>query len=101
MKFSESWLRTLVDPQLTSAELSHLLTMAGLEVEELDPTYAVVTRMELTAKFAMQNEFNENLKTDKADSFLASMNDVELSAINPVANGDPGIGDSAPLAGSA
>jgi phenylalanyl-tRNA synthetase beta chain len=37
MKFSESWLRTLVDPQLTSAELSHLLTMAGLEVEELDP----------------------------------------------------------------
>ena len=37
MKFSESWLRTLVDPQLTSAELSHLLTMAGLEVEELAP----------------------------------------------------------------
>ena len=36
MKFSESWLRTLVDPKLTSAELSHLLTMAGLEVEELD-----------------------------------------------------------------
>ncbi|MBS1188564.1 MAG: phenylalanine--tRNA ligase subunit beta [Rhodocyclaceae bacterium] len=37
MKFSESWLRTLVDPQLSSEELSHLLTMAGLEVEELDP----------------------------------------------------------------
>ncbi|MGE5769462.1 MAG: phenylalanine--tRNA ligase subunit beta [Betaproteobacteria bacterium] len=37
MKFSESWLRTLVDPQLTSEELSHLLTMAGLEVEALDP----------------------------------------------------------------
>jgi len=37
MKFSESWLRTLVDPQLSSEELSHLLTMAGLEVEELAP----------------------------------------------------------------
>lgn len=37
MKFSESWLRTLVDPKLSSEELSHLLTMAGLEVEELDP----------------------------------------------------------------
>ena len=37
MKFSESWLRTFVDPQLSSDELSHLLTMAGLEVEELDP----------------------------------------------------------------
>ena len=37
MKFSESWLRTLVDPKLTSDELSHLLTMAGLEVEDLSP----------------------------------------------------------------
>ena len=37
MKFSESWLRSLVNPQLSSEELSHLLTMAGLEVEELKP----------------------------------------------------------------
>ena len=37
MKFSESWLRTLVDPKLTSDELSHLLTMAGLEVEDMTP----------------------------------------------------------------
>ncbi len=37
MKFSESWLRTLVDPELSSEELAHRLTMAGLEVEELDP----------------------------------------------------------------
>jgi len=37
MKFSESWLRTFVNPKLSSDELSHLLTMAGLEVEELDP----------------------------------------------------------------
>lgn len=34
MKFSESWLRTLVNPSLSSDELAHLLTMAGLEVEE-------------------------------------------------------------------
>jgi len=37
MQFSETWLRTLVDPPLTSAELAHLLTMAGLEVESLRP----------------------------------------------------------------
>ena len=37
MKLSESWLRTLVNPKLSSEELSHLLTMAGLEVEGLDP----------------------------------------------------------------
>lgn len=33
MQFSESWLRSLVNPSLSSAELAHLLTMAGLEVE--------------------------------------------------------------------
>ena len=37
MQFSEQWLRTFVDPQLNSAELGHLLTMAGLEVEEAEP----------------------------------------------------------------
>src|SRR5271169_6451122 len=37
MKFSESWLRTLVNPSLSSDELAHLLTMAGLEVEEMSP----------------------------------------------------------------
>lgn len=40
MKFSELWLRTLVNPALDSAALSHLLTMAGLEVEALDPVAA-------------------------------------------------------------
>ena len=33
MKFSERWLRTLVDPPLSSAALQETLTMAGLEVE--------------------------------------------------------------------
>lgn len=37
MQFSETWLRTFVNPPLGSAELAHLLTMAGLEVEELRP----------------------------------------------------------------
>jgi phenylalanyl-tRNA synthetase beta chain len=34
MQFSESWLRSLCNPALTTDELCHLLTMAGLEVEE-------------------------------------------------------------------
>ncbi|MBA2351738.1 MAG: phenylalanine--tRNA ligase subunit beta, partial [Burkholderiales bacterium] len=33
MKFSENWLRTFVNPALSSAELADTLTMAGLEVE--------------------------------------------------------------------
>ncbi|MDR0769789.1 MAG: phenylalanine--tRNA ligase subunit beta [Burkholderiales bacterium] len=34
MRFSEHWLRTLVDPPLDSTALCDCLTMAGLEVEE-------------------------------------------------------------------
>jgi phenylalanyl-tRNA synthetase beta chain len=37
MQFSENWLRTMVDPTITSDELAHLLTMSGLEVEGIDP----------------------------------------------------------------
>ena len=37
MQFSESWLRTMVDPKLTTQELAHLLTMSGLEVEACEP----------------------------------------------------------------
>ncbi|MET3131943.1 phenylalanyl-tRNA synthetase beta chain [Oxalobacteraceae bacterium GrIS 1.11] len=37
MQFSENWLRTMVDPKMTSDELAHLLTMSGLEVESVDP----------------------------------------------------------------
>jgi len=35
MQFSESWLRALCNPPLDSEALCHLLTMAGLEVEEV------------------------------------------------------------------
>ena len=45
MQFSENWLRTLVDPDLDTAELAHLLTMSGLEVEdcqEVSPPFSGV-----------------------------------------------------------
>jgi phenylalanyl-tRNA synthetase beta chain len=37
MQFPESWLRTMVDPALTTEALAHLLTMSGLEVEAIEP----------------------------------------------------------------
>jgi len=37
MKFSESWLREWVNPAISSDELSHQITMAGLEVDGVDP----------------------------------------------------------------
>ncbi|MEW6513163.1 MAG: phenylalanine--tRNA ligase subunit beta [Pseudomonadota bacterium] len=40
MQFPESWLRALVNPPLSTDDLCHLLTMAGLEVEECRPASA-------------------------------------------------------------
>jgi phenylalanyl-tRNA synthetase beta chain len=45
MKFSESWLRTFVNPALDSAALDHVLTMAGLEVEALENVAPDFTRI--------------------------------------------------------
>ena len=40
MKFSEQWLREWVDPKVSTEELAHQLTMAGLEVEAIEPVAA-------------------------------------------------------------
>ncbi len=41
MKFSENWLRALVNPSCSSNELAHSLTMAGLEIEGVEPVTSV------------------------------------------------------------
>ncbi len=45
MQFSESWLRSLVNPALDTQQLGHLLTMAGLEVEAIEPAAAVFSHV--------------------------------------------------------
>ncbi|MGS0826994.1 phenylalanine--tRNA ligase subunit beta [Shewanella sp. 0m-8] len=40
MKFSESWLREWVNPSVNRDELSHQITMAGLEVDGIEPVAA-------------------------------------------------------------
>lgn len=45
MQFSENWLRQYVNPSLDSEALGHALTMAGLEVEGLEPVAAPFTKV--------------------------------------------------------
>ena len=45
MKFSESWLREWVNPSITSDELSAQITMAGLEVDDVEPVAAQFTNV--------------------------------------------------------
>ena len=41
MNISEQWLREWVDPPLSTEELAHQITMAGLEVDAIDPVAGV------------------------------------------------------------
>ena len=43
MRFSEQWLRTFVDPQIDTNALADKLTMAGLEVEAIEPAAPAFT----------------------------------------------------------
>ncbi len=45
MKFSENWLRTFIDPQLSTQELADLLTFGGIEIEGTAPTAPAFDRV--------------------------------------------------------
>lgn len=45
MKFSENWLRSFVNPPHSSEELAHALTMAGIEVESVEPVAAAFDKV--------------------------------------------------------
>ncbi len=58
MKFSEQWLRSLVNPALDSEQLAHLLTMAGLEVEEQAPAAPPFSRVVVAEVLSLQKHEN-------------------------------------------
>src|SRR6185312_12688908 len=45
MQFPESWLREFCDPPLATQELAELLTLSGMEVEELRPVAPPFTQV--------------------------------------------------------
>ncbi|QNM97534.1 phenylalanine--tRNA ligase subunit beta [Chitinimonas koreensis] len=69
MKFSESWLRELVNPALDNAQLAELLTMAGLEVEENEPAAPAFDRVVVAEVVEVKKHENaEKLNVCKVDA---------------------------------
>ena len=58
MQFPESWLREFCNPPLTTAELAETLTMAGLEVEALQPVAPPFARIVVGAIVEAQQHPN-------------------------------------------
>ena len=83
MQFSENWLRSLVDTNLDSDALSHALTMAGLEVEEMQPVAAPFSKV-VVAKIlsAEKHPDADRLQVCKVDVGLAEPLQIVCGAAN-------------------
>ena len=72
MKFSEQWLRSWVNPDITTREMCDQLTMAGLEVDGIEPaagefTEVVVARVESIEKHPDADKLNVCQVTDGSE----------------------------------
>lgn len=68
MQFPESWLRQYCNPNLTTHQLADTLTMAGLEVEELDPVAPAFTGIVVgEIKEAVQHPDADRLRVCQVD----------------------------------
>ena len=68
MQFPESWLREFCNPPLTTQQLAETLTMAGLEVEELEPVAPPFTRIVIgEIKEAVQHPNADRLRVCQVD----------------------------------
>ncbi|MCX8566644.1 MAG: phenylalanyl-tRNA synthetase beta subunit [Glomeribacter sp. 1016415] len=84
MQFPQSWLRSLVDPTLSTESLAHALTMAGLEVEALraiaPPTSKVVV-----------GQIREVVKHPDADRLNVCQVDVGAAELLTIVCGAPNV----------
>ncbi|MDE2428508.1 MAG: phenylalanine--tRNA ligase subunit beta [Burkholderiales bacterium] len=84
MQFSENWLRTMVDPKMTSDELSHLLTMSGLEVEDVEPVAPPFSNVVVA-------EIREIAKHPDADRLNVCQVDVGTGTLLNIVCGAPNV----------
>ncbi|MBY0445547.1 MAG: phenylalanine--tRNA ligase subunit beta, partial [Burkholderiales bacterium] len=88
MKFSEQWLRSWVNPALNSEQLAHLLTMAGLEVEENDPAAPEFTQVFVAEVLSVTKHEN----ADKLNVCSVNVGEAEpLQIVCGAPNVAPGI----------
>ncbi|OYY19809.1 MAG: phenylalanine--tRNA ligase subunit beta [Burkholderiales bacterium 35-55-47] len=82
MQFPESWLREFCNPSLSTQELADTLTMAGLEVEELQPVAPPFTGI-------VVGEIKEAVQHPDADRLRICQVDVGQGALLNIVCGAP------------
>ena len=87
MKFSENWLRRFVDPPLTSEALAHVLTMAGLEVEAVEPAAPLFSGVVVAEVKAVSKHPN----ADRLQVCGVDVGDAQLQIVCGAPNVAPGL----------
>lgn len=83
MQFPESWLRAFCNPPLTSQQLADTLTMAGLEVEELQPVAPPFSRVVVGAIVSAEQHPNaDRLRVCQVDVGQGSLLNIVCGAPN-------------------
>ncbi len=86
MQFSELWLRSFVSPALDSDALGHLLTMAGLEVEEQDGVAGPFSKVVVARIVEAEKHPNaDKLRVCKVDAGLEDLLQIVCGAPNAAA----------------
>ncbi len=86
MQFSELWLRSFVSPDLDTDQLGHLLTMAGLEVEEQDGVAAVFSKVVVAQIVEAEKHPNaDKLRVCKVDAGQGELLQIVCGAPNAAA----------------
>lgn len=82
MQFPESWLRAFCNPPLSTREIADILTMGGLEVEELRPAAPPFTKV-------VVGEIKEAVQHPNADRLRVCQVDVGQGALLNIVCGAP------------
>ena len=86
MQLSERWLRTMVDPSLSSDELARRLTMAGFEVEESKPVAPPFSGVVVGAVLEVVPHPNaDKLRLTKVDAGTGALLSIVCGAPNVAA----------------
>ena len=83
MQFPESWLREFCNPPISTQALADTLTMAGLEVEELQPVAPAFTSVVVgEIKEAVQHPDADRLRVCKVDVGYGDLLNIVCGAPN-------------------
>ena len=83
MKFSENWLKSWVNPGLSTEQLTYLLTMAGLEVESTEAAAPVFTGVVVAeVKTVRKHENADRLRVTEVDVGTGTLVQIVCGAPN-------------------